>query len=167
MNLAVVDFTNYLVVGVTVALAWELPSKPPSELLQNLKQHFINKPFSHQNYKDTTNMEYMSYPAVAPYDFNHLATVMDDFPTVFHPPMHQSYQLEKKSGKFFNENLLKNQRISSVLPMKNLNTDKTMTAGNLFYSKYPWWNLPTRFVKFKLILNRIGNKIRMSKLVIQ
>ncbi|KAH8414058.1 hypothetical protein KR222_003772, partial [Zaprionus bogoriensis] len=34
--ICVVDFTNYLVLGVTVALAWELPSKPPSEELDDL-----------------------------------------------------------------------------------------------------------------------------------
>ncbi|KAH8278414.1 hypothetical protein KR018_002872, partial [Drosophila ironensis] len=32
----VVDHTNYLILGVTVALAWELPSKPPSEELDDL-----------------------------------------------------------------------------------------------------------------------------------
>ncbi|XP_016952261.1 uncharacterized protein LOC108026073 [Drosophila biarmipes] len=32
----VVDYTNYLILGITVALAWELPSKPPSEELDDL-----------------------------------------------------------------------------------------------------------------------------------
>ncbi|KAH8346123.1 hypothetical protein KR067_005904 [Drosophila pandora] len=32
----VVDHTNYLILGITVALAWELPSKPPSEELDDL-----------------------------------------------------------------------------------------------------------------------------------
>ncbi|EDX14224.1 GD18293 [Drosophila simulans] len=31
-----VDHTNYLILGITVALAWELPSKPPSEELDDL-----------------------------------------------------------------------------------------------------------------------------------
>ena len=35
--IGVVDYTNYLILGVTVALAWELPSKPPSEVIDNLK----------------------------------------------------------------------------------------------------------------------------------
>ncbi|XP_062124795.1 uncharacterized protein LOC133837897 [Drosophila sulfurigaster albostrigata] len=34
--ICVVDYTNYLVLGVTVALAWELPSKPPSEAVKDL-----------------------------------------------------------------------------------------------------------------------------------
>ncbi|XP_070063566.1 uncharacterized protein [Drosophila virilis] len=34
--ICVVDYTNYLVLGITVALAWELPSKPPSEALEDL-----------------------------------------------------------------------------------------------------------------------------------
>ncbi|KAH8359127.1 hypothetical protein KR093_004485, partial [Drosophila rubida] len=34
--ICVVDYTNYLVMGITVALAWELPSKPPSEALEDL-----------------------------------------------------------------------------------------------------------------------------------
>lgn len=34
--ICVVDYTNYLVLGITVALAWELPSKPPSEALEDI-----------------------------------------------------------------------------------------------------------------------------------
>ncbi|KAH8414060.1 hypothetical protein KR222_003775 [Zaprionus bogoriensis] len=34
--ICVVDYTNYLVVGITAALAWELPSKPPSEAFEDL-----------------------------------------------------------------------------------------------------------------------------------
>lgn len=34
--ICVVDYTNYLVVGVTAALAWELPSQPPSEAYEDL-----------------------------------------------------------------------------------------------------------------------------------
>lgn len=30
------DYTNYLILGITVALAWELPSKPPSEIIEEL-----------------------------------------------------------------------------------------------------------------------------------
>ncbi|XP_039493958.1 uncharacterized protein LOC120453352 [Drosophila santomea] len=32
----IVDHTNYLILGITVALAWELPSKPPTEELDDL-----------------------------------------------------------------------------------------------------------------------------------
>ncbi|XP_017968475.1 uncharacterized protein LOC108659850 [Drosophila navojoa] len=34
--ICVVDYTNYLVLGITVALAWELPSKPPSEAIEDI-----------------------------------------------------------------------------------------------------------------------------------
>ncbi|XP_053948817.1 uncharacterized protein LOC128857197 [Anastrepha ludens] len=34
--IGMVDFTNYLILGITCAVAWELPSKPPSELIENL-----------------------------------------------------------------------------------------------------------------------------------
>ncbi|KAL5274675.1 hypothetical protein ACFFRR_001013 [Megaselia abdita] len=33
----IVDYTNYLILGITVALAWELPSKPPSEIIEELQ----------------------------------------------------------------------------------------------------------------------------------
>lgn len=33
----IVDYTNFAILGVTCAVAWELPSKPPSELLENLR----------------------------------------------------------------------------------------------------------------------------------
>lgn len=32
------DYTNYLILGITVALAWELPTKPPSELLSDFEE---------------------------------------------------------------------------------------------------------------------------------
>lgn len=34
--ICMVDYTNYLVLGITVALAWELPSKPPSEAIEDI-----------------------------------------------------------------------------------------------------------------------------------
>ncbi|XP_017844913.1 uncharacterized protein LOC108601525 [Drosophila busckii] len=33
----IIDFTNYAILGITCAVAWELPSKPPSEILDNLR----------------------------------------------------------------------------------------------------------------------------------
>lgn len=33
----IVDYTNFAILGVTCAVAWELPSKPPSELVENLR----------------------------------------------------------------------------------------------------------------------------------
>ncbi|KAH8359126.1 hypothetical protein KR093_004486 [Drosophila rubida] len=33
----IVDYTNFAILGITCAVAWELPSKPPSELLDNLR----------------------------------------------------------------------------------------------------------------------------------
>ncbi|XP_023161866.2 uncharacterized protein LOC111593379 [Drosophila hydei] len=33
----IVDYTNFAILGITCAVAWELPSKPPSELLENLR----------------------------------------------------------------------------------------------------------------------------------
>lgn len=34
--IGIVDYTSYAILGITCAVAWELPSKPPSELLENL-----------------------------------------------------------------------------------------------------------------------------------
>ncbi|EDV92527.1 GH18790 [Drosophila grimshawi] len=33
----IVDYTNFAILGITCAVAWELPSKPPSEILENLR----------------------------------------------------------------------------------------------------------------------------------
>lgn len=33
----IVDYTNFAILGITCAVAWELPSKPPSELLEDLR----------------------------------------------------------------------------------------------------------------------------------
>lgn len=33
----IIDYTNFAILGITCAVAWELPSKPPSELLENLR----------------------------------------------------------------------------------------------------------------------------------
>ncbi|XP_017083987.2 uncharacterized protein LOC108116559 [Drosophila eugracilis] len=32
----IVDYTNYAILGITCSVAWELPSKPPSELIENV-----------------------------------------------------------------------------------------------------------------------------------
>lgn len=37
----IVDYTNYAIVGITCAMAWELPSKPPSEIIENFR-HKLN-----------------------------------------------------------------------------------------------------------------------------
>ncbi|XP_050317280.1 uncharacterized protein LOC126751238 [Bactrocera neohumeralis] len=34
--IGMVDYTSYLILGITCAVAWELPSKPPSELIEEL-----------------------------------------------------------------------------------------------------------------------------------
>ncbi|EDW83396.1 uncharacterized protein Dwil_GK22824 [Drosophila willistoni] len=34
--IGIVDYENYAILGVTCAVAWELPSKPPSELIENV-----------------------------------------------------------------------------------------------------------------------------------
>ncbi|XP_011191291.3 uncharacterized protein LOC105217797 [Zeugodacus cucurbitae] len=34
--IGIVDYTSYAILGITCAVAWELPSKPPSELIENL-----------------------------------------------------------------------------------------------------------------------------------
>ncbi|XP_036333980.1 uncharacterized protein LOC118744771 [Rhagoletis pomonella] len=36
--IGMVDYTNYLILGITCAVAWELPSKPPSELIEDLHE---------------------------------------------------------------------------------------------------------------------------------
>ncbi|KAL7730882.1 hypothetical protein ACLKA6_003636 [Drosophila palustris] len=33
----IVDYTNFAILGITCSVAWELPSKPPSEILDNLR----------------------------------------------------------------------------------------------------------------------------------
>ncbi|XP_043655822.1 uncharacterized protein LOC122621879 [Drosophila teissieri] len=32
----IIDYTNYAILGITCSVAWELPSKPPSELIENV-----------------------------------------------------------------------------------------------------------------------------------
>uniref|UniRef100_A0A1I8MUS7 Uncharacterized protein n=1 Tax=Musca domestica TaxID=7370 RepID=A0A1I8MUS7_MUSDO len=36
--LPIVDYTNYAILGITCAIAWELPSKPASEIIEHFRQ---------------------------------------------------------------------------------------------------------------------------------
>ncbi|XP_067619949.1 uncharacterized protein [Eurosta solidaginis] len=40
----VVDYTNYLILGITVALAWELPDKPQGEVLEEIANRLKDDP---------------------------------------------------------------------------------------------------------------------------
>ncbi|XP_055389283.1 homeobox protein 2-like [Condylostylus longicornis] len=64
----IVDYNNYLILGITVALAWALPSDPPSEIIENVVNKLNNGTLGLQrnynnfkwnkNYIDNNNRKY-------------------------------------------------------------------------------------------------------------
>lgn len=61
----VVDHTNYLILGITVALAWELPSKPPSEELDDLLTKLEDGTLDISRNDTVSNITYVDDPALA------------------------------------------------------------------------------------------------------
>ncbi|XP_004519825.2 type-2 histone deacetylase 1 [Ceratitis capitata] len=52
--IGVVDYTSYAILGITCAVAWELPSKPPSELIENLHEKVTEGIYQTSATKTTT-----------------------------------------------------------------------------------------------------------------
>ncbi|XP_065354532.1 uncharacterized protein LOC135949003 [Calliphora vicina] len=60
--IAVVDYTNFAIMGITCAVAWELPSKPPSEIIENFRTKLNDGTFGLSRRNDSTlqQLEYIN-----------------------------------------------------------------------------------------------------------
>ncbi|XP_037892074.1 uncharacterized protein LOC119638978 [Glossina fuscipes] len=148
--IGVVDYTNYLILGVTVALAWELPSKPPSEILNDLRERLKegtlgttrNDTISQITYADTKT------PA-RNYWRQH---TIKSFPgSAFRVPMHYKYYTPHKAEIQVNAKTF----LPKYHSYYNKWSNDLHKSSNL--SKYPWWNLSSRLREpFEKHLKRPG-----------
>ncbi|XP_062126252.1 uncharacterized protein LOC133838989 [Drosophila sulfurigaster albostrigata] len=58
----IVDYTNFAILGVTCAVAWELPSKPPSELLHDLRTRLDDGTLGTVRRNDSVEPEQLQQP---------------------------------------------------------------------------------------------------------
>lgn len=112
----IVDYTNYLILGITVALAWELPSKPPSEIIEELKDKLNDGSLGlHRN--DTVNkIKYIDIPSI-----NNKYQI----PSFYKPSKTKSY--------YFNKNWKTNDYL---LYNNEVKTHPQMNFSNFYTAKY-------------------------------
>ncbi|XP_073819315.1 uncharacterized protein [Musca autumnalis] len=161
-----VDYTNYLILGVTVALAWELPSKPPSEILNDLSERLKdgtlgttrNDTISQIKYVDTKSSS--APPTSTNYKNNLLPA--------FRPPMHSQYYINRAPDSYYKtrdyskwENVYNGKQSwdrkenryyyspKPVHPFIKWSTNPpTFRNVSPVPTKYPWWALPTRLSQY-------------------
>lgn len=151
----VVDYTNYLILGVTVALAWELPSKPPSEILNQLKMHLQKGTLGTirndtSDYIDdagwlNSNQKWFNKTPPLTADHNYSHQNVNSPVSSFHPPIHYSYYVAPSQEDFYRPFLQPqpsrppSQWHSASSP--EWNRQPLQPSAN---SKYPWWNISNR-----------------------
>ncbi|XP_001359129.3 uncharacterized protein [Drosophila pseudoobscura] len=163
----VVDHTNYLILGITVALAWELPSKPPSEelddLLTKLEDGTLdisrNDTVSNITYVDdatetTTKATYYkpNYISISSGSVSGSGSGSNSYYSsspVFHTPMHPSHQYAdsyysrpKGGRRKDNHYYYYNNRpgASSSNPFSKWSRPYSPAQN----SRYPYWALSSR-----------------------
>lgn len=165
----VVDYTNYLILGVTVALAWELPSKPPSEIFDDLAQRLQDGTLGTSRNDTVNNIKYVDLKKNATKSIG--ASNNNKFyinvPPIFKPPMHHQYYVNRPPDSFYR--IQDNRNSQRIKDFKVTSKNNWRRKNNYFYTpkehpftkwtqnknlqnfhskatKYPWWNLPTRYV---------------------
>ncbi|KAH8363451.1 hypothetical protein KR084_010494 [Drosophila pseudotakahashii] len=163
----VVDHTNYLILGVTVALAWELPSKPPSEELDDLLTKLEDGTLDISRNDTVSNITYVddaSSPTTTakPPDYKPNYINLSSYgggsssgsnsyysssPTVFRTPMHPSHQYAdsyysryKGGRRKDNHYYYSRPGFSSSNPFAKWARPHTPAQN----SRYPYWALNSR-----------------------
>lgn len=164
----VVDFTNYLILGVTVALAWELPSKPPSEIFEDLTERLRDGTLGTSRNDTVENINYIDRKTKATTTKTPVSKSQYNLQPMFRPPMHYRYYTHRTPDSFYNyPSQTETQNLKSYKPnryttwSRKSNTLKYYTPrqGHPFTKwtktkiqpkhsakgvRYPWWNLPQR-----------------------
>ncbi|XP_017020167.1 uncharacterized protein [Drosophila kikkawai] len=165
----VVDHTNYLILGITVALAWELPSKPPSEELDDLLTKLEDGTLDISRNDTVSNITYVDDASAAPttrpppvYRPNYIN--LSSFGSgsgsgsgsnsyyssnpVFRTPMHPSYQYAdsyysrpKGGRRKDNHYYYSHPGLSASNPFTKWSRPHYSPAQN---SRYPYWALHSR-----------------------
>lgn len=163
----VVDHTNYLILGITVALAWELPSKPPSEELDDLLTKLEDGTLDISRNDTVSNITYVDDPALAApttsqpptnYKPNYInlsslgsgsgSNSYHSSSPVFRTPMHPSHQYAdsyysrpKGGRRKDNHYYYSRPGMSASNPFSKWSRPHHSPAQN---SRYPYWALSSR-----------------------
>ncbi|TMW48671.1 hypothetical protein DOY81_006260, partial [Sarcophaga bullata] len=161
----VVDYTNYLILGVTVALAWELPSKPPSEILDDLTERLKDGTLGTSRNDTVENIKYIdNKKSQLNQGKNYNQRYQYSIQPMFRPPMHYRYynqypltdsyyraQTPLRSKTYITngrDNWSKKQPFNQLTMPKQYNPFTKWIHKPVQYSsagiKYPWWSLPQR-----------------------
>ncbi|XP_068157355.1 uncharacterized protein [Drosophila tropicalis] len=157
----VVDHTNYLILGITVALAWELPSKPPSEelddLLTKLEDGTIdisrNDTISNITYVDETTTVKATTPNYI--NLNGKKPISNSYysssPILFRTPMHPAYSYKdsyysRPIGGRRKDNHFYYHSSPSYSPRNPfMKWSKPQPFNQNAGSRYPYWALPSKW----------------------
>ncbi|XP_017083976.2 LOW QUALITY PROTEIN: uncharacterized protein LOC108116549 [Drosophila eugracilis] len=159
----VVDHTNYLILGITVALAWELPSKPPSEELDDLLTKLEDGTIDISRNDTVSNITYVddaseptttkppdykpNYINLSSYGSSSGSNSYYSSSPVFRFPMHPSHQYadsyysRPKGGRRKDNHYYYNHPgVSSNNPFSRW----TRPSTSAHKSRYPYWALNSR-----------------------
>ncbi|KAH8294289.1 hypothetical protein KR054_010489 [Drosophila jambulina] len=161
----VVDHTNYLILGITVALAWELPSKPPSEELDDLLTKLEDGTLDISRNDTVSNITYVDNASAVPttspppvYKPNYInlsgsgsGSGSNSYYSpnpVFRTPMHPSHQYAdsyysrpKGGRRKDNHYYYSHQGLSPSNPFTKWSRPHYSPAQ---HSRYPYWALNSR-----------------------
>lgn len=160
MIVGVVDYTNYLILGVTVALAWELPSKPPSEIFDDFTERLKDGTFGTSRNDSVEKIKYTDLKSKSTTSKTPANILQYKLQPMLRPPMHYQYYTSQTPDNFYrmkqslgnssygsnrynvwSKNDVKyyspNQKQPFIKWIQNKNPSK-------YSVKYPWWHLPER-----------------------
>ncbi|XP_065354529.1 uncharacterized protein LOC135948999 [Calliphora vicina] len=164
----VVDFTNYLILGVTVALAWELPSKPPSEIFEDLTERLRDGTLGTSRNDTVENINYIDRKTKTTTMKTPISKSQYNLQPMFRPPMHYRYYTQRTPDSFYKypfqtesqslksykpnryntwsrkSNILKYYTPKPVHPFTKWTKIKIQPKYSAKGVRYPWWNLPQR-----------------------
>ncbi|KNC21723.1 hypothetical protein FF38_03979 [Lucilia cuprina] len=164
--IGVVDYTNYLILGVTVALAWELPSKPPSEIFEDLTERLRDGTLGTSRNDTVKNIKYINLKTKTPITKTSSTKYEYKLQPIFSPPMHYRYYTHATPNSFYkyqnnkgsqNLNFYTTNRYNNWSrkdnqyytpkqghPFTKWTQYQTGPTYNTNSLKYPWWNLSQR-----------------------
>lgn len=141
-----------------MALAWELPSKPPSEIFEDFYERLQDGTLGTTRNDTVENIKYVDIKSksILP------KTSVNKYKLqpMFKPPMHYKYYTHRTPDSFYKYNNFKPLNYQNyynpngykykyyttkhINPFNKWTQPKSSTSSSLRGIKYPWWNLPER-----------------------
>ncbi|XP_016987998.1 uncharacterized protein LOC108050713 [Drosophila rhopaloa] len=120
----IIDYTNYAILGITCSVAWELPSKPPSELIENVLTR-INDGTIGTVRRNGSAPDPEPDPSLPPKDPDNRATA--NWQAVHAPPASPpAYAANEHGSHSYYTNI---QRIPAAYPYANANANSDANAN--------------------------------------